>query len=155
MVAMKNSTFEKGNPMLPRLALCLPVLLAALALMGGCYSEGREGDRCDPNRTSDECGGGLVCSGYSNVAGDPGQNWLSANYPIASCPEDYCCPPDLSRATSPYCQPGCNGGAAAICATSPTTQDAACALANGTPLPSDDAAAEGAPPEGAATEAGE
>lgn len=146
---MKISTFEKGIPMLHGFGLRLAVLLGALAFFGGCYSEGREGDRCNPNRSSDECGSGLVCSGYSNVAGDPGQNWISASYPIPYCPENYCCPPDLSQATSPYCQPGCNGGAAALCAASSANVDA-CALANGTP-PSDDGAVEGS----AATEGGQ
>jgi hypothetical protein len=138
---MKTSTFEKGIPMLPRVGVYLAAVLGALVIATGC-NQSSEGDRCNPLRTSDECGGGLVCSG--NPVG------IAAANPIEFCPENYCCPPNGGASSNPNCQPGCNGGAAAICATSPTTQDAACALANGTPLPSDDAAAEGA-----ATEAGE
>jgi hypothetical protein len=129
--------------MLPRLGLCVAVLLGALALVGGCYSEGTEGDRCNPLRSSDECNSGLVCSG--NPIG------IAAANPIAFCPENYCCPPNGGASSNPNCQPGCNGGAAAICAAAPATADAACAFANGTPLPSDDAAAESA----ATPEAGE
>jgi hypothetical protein len=102
---MKISTFEKGIPMLPRLGLCLAV---ALALFGGCYAEGQEGDYCNPLRSSDECNSGLHCSG--NPIG------ISASYPIAFCPENYCCPAVPGPSDSPNCQPGCNGGAAAICA---------------------------------------
>jgi hypothetical protein len=130
---MKASAFEKGIPMLPRFGLYVVAVLGTLVLAGaGCDAwgnEGHEGDRCNPNRSSDECSSGLVCSGYSNVTGDPGQNWLSASHPIPFCPEDYCCPPDLGQATSPFCQPGCNGGAAAICAAD-STNAAACAFAS-------------------------
>jgi hypothetical protein len=118
---MKTSTFEKGIPMLRRLGLCLPVLLGALALSGGCYSEGAEGDRCDPLRSSDECNSGLHCSG--NPIG------ISAAYPIAFCPENYCCPATVTASDNPYCQPGCNGGAAAICSDDPMNA-AACAFAS-------------------------
>src|SRR5580658_8495900 len=142
-VIMKISTFEKGIPMLPRLGLGLVLLLGATGLFGGCYSEGTEGDRCNPLRSSDECNSGLVCSG--NPIG------IAAANPIAFCPENYCCPPNGGASSNPNCQPGCNGGAAAICAAAPATADAACAFANGTPLPSDDAAAESA----ATPEAGE
>jgi hypothetical protein len=146
---MKTSTFEKGIPMLPRVGACLAVFLCALAFAGTGCNQSAEGDRCNPLRTSDECGSGLVCSG--NPIG------IAAANPIAFCPENYCCPANGAASSNPNCQPGCNGGAAAICATSPTTQDAACALANGTPLPSDDAEAEGAaaPEGGGMSEAGE
>jgi hypothetical protein len=129
---MKTSTFEKGIPMLPRLGLCLAVVLGALLLNGTGCNQSAEGDRCNPLRTSDECGSGLVCSG--NPIG------ISASYPIQFCPENYCCPADLSQSTNPYCQPGCNGGAAAICAAD-GTNTGACACADaGECAPAPDAA---------------
>jgi len=148
---MKTSTFEKGIPMLPRLGLCLAVLLGGLALFGGCYSEGNEGDRCNPLRSSDECGSGLVCSG--NPIG------IAAANPIEFCPENYCCPPNGAPSSNPNCQPGCNGGASAICSADPMNADA-CAFASGDAAPSEDggtssdAAVEGGQ-EGAAPEGGE
>jgi hypothetical protein len=88
-----------------------------LVLGAGACNEGAQGDRCNPLRSSNECNGGLVCAG--NPIGQ------SAAYPIPLCPENYCCPVnvdgnvDFAHATSPYCEPGCNGGAAAICAADP------------------------------------
>ncbi len=58
--------------------------------------QGREGDRCNPNLSHDECGSGLTCQQPEN------------------CPENYCCPTS-GTSTNPLCQPGCNGGAEAIC----------------------------------------
>jgi hypothetical protein len=120
---MKTSTFEKGIPMLPRLGLCLAALLGALAVAGGCgiYSQGAEGDRCNPLRSSDECNSGLHCSGYPIG--------ISASYPITYCPENYCCPATVTASDNPYCQAGCNGGAAAICAAD-DGDAAACAFAS-------------------------
>jgi len=134
---MKTSTFEKGIPMLPRLGLCLAVALGALALVGGCYSEGAEGDRCNPLRSSDECNSGLHCSG--NPIG------ISASYPIAYCPENYCCPATVTASDNPYCQPGCNGGATAICGADPTNAGA-CAFSS--------CAADAADPENCPLDAG-
>jgi len=124
---MKISTFVKGIPMLPRLAFGLTVFLGGAALFGGCYAEAQLGDRCNPLRSSDECGSGLSCSG--NPIG------ISANHPIPYCPENYCCPINADGTvdftnTNPYCQPGCNGGAEAICVASDNAADAeACIFA--------------------------
>jgi hypothetical protein len=126
-----------------RLGLCLAVLLGALAVAGGCgiYSEGAEGDRCDPLRSSDECNSGLHCSGTPIG--------ISVSYPIAFCPENYCCPATVTANDNAYCQPGCNGGAAAICTADPTNV-AACefsscaadaAVPSSCPIESADAAA--------------
>lgn len=110
---MKTSTFKKGIPKLGRAGACLVALAGALVLGAGACNEAGQGDRCNPLRSSNECGGGLVCAG--NPIGQ------SAAYPIPYCPENYCCPVnsdgtlDYANATSPYCQPGCNGGAAALC----------------------------------------
>jgi len=139
---MKTSTFEKGIPMLPRLGLYLAVFLGALALFGGCYAEGQEGDRCNPLRSSDECASGLHCSG--NPIG------ISASYPIAFCPENYCCPAMVGPNDSPNCQNGCNGGADAICTAG--MDPGACAFATCTAeggAPGDCPVTE--PPEGGST----
>jgi|SRR5580658_7073911 hypothetical protein len=125
---MKTSTFVKGIPMLPRVGACLVALAGALILGDAGCNEAAQGDRCNPLRSSNECGGGLVCAG--NPIG------MSAASPIPFCPENYCCPAnadgtvDFASATSPYCQPGCNGGAAAICAADNSAPDAeACEVA--------------------------
>jgi hypothetical protein len=119
---MKTSAFVKGIPMLPRLGVGLAVFLGGVALYGGCYAQSQEGDRCNPLRSSDECSSGLHCSG--NPIG------ISENHTIPYCPENYCCPinadgtVDFATATSPYCQPGCNGGAEAICLAEDNAADA-------------------------------
>jgi len=118
---MKTSAFVKGTPMLRRLAFGLAMALGGAALFGGCYDQAQLGDRCNPLRSSDECGSGLHCSG--NPIG------ISANYPIPYCPENYCCPinPDGTvdfTNTNPFCQPGCNGGAEAICIANDNAADA-------------------------------
>src|SRR5215468_4266169 len=80
--------------------------LATAVLLGtaahGC-NQGREGDRCNPALTSvngvneDECGNGLSCQ-----------------QPV-DCPENYCCPVN-GPSMNPFCQKGCSGGQASICA---------------------------------------
>jgi hypothetical protein len=69
-----------------------------LTLLVAC-AIGRDGERCNPYLTHDECGPGLACT-----------------QPV-DCPESYCCPAsDPSSSTSAYCQRGCNGGQASMCA---------------------------------------
>jgi len=173
---MNTSTFEKRIPKLGRVGACLVALAAALVLGAGACNEGGQGDRCNPLRSSNECGGGLVCAG--NPIGQ------SSAHPIPFCPENYCCPAnadgtvDYAAASSPYCQPGCNGGAAAICAAGGGQADAeACEIAaclgdasdpsscvgeGGAPesdasddaSPATDAAPEGSTPEAGPSEAG-
>jgi hypothetical protein len=125
---MKTSTFENKLPKLGRVGACLVALAAALVLGAGACNEAGQGDRCNPLRSSNECGSGLVCAG--NPIGQ------SSAHPIPFCPENYCCPAnadgtvDYASASSPYCQPGCNGGAAAICAAGGGEADAeACEVA--------------------------
>jgi hypothetical protein len=135
---MKTSMFEKGISMLPR-ACVLGVLWTVLSL-GGAGCEGgffnvnlSEGERCNPLDSHNECSNGLVCTGQGS----------SPSVPF--CPENYCCSVDGNgniNSSNPNCQPGCNGGAAAMCAAN--KDPGACALANGT-----------APPEAGATEGGE
>jgi hypothetical protein len=104
-------------------------LLAAAVLLGtvahGC-NQGREGDRCNPNllpeagftygENEDECGTGLSCQ-----------------QPV-DCPENYCCPTS-GPSTNPFCQPGCNGGQASICAAG---GDADCSQLEGGPAEGSD-----------------
>ena len=85
--------------------------LAAAAL--GCQ-QGEEGDYCNPDLSHNECNQGLSCQ-------QP-----------ALCPESYCCPDPVTPESNAFCQTGCNGGAAAICAANNATPaeadeiDAAC-----------------------------
>jgi hypothetical protein len=92
--------------------------------MGGFNNENlSEGDRCNPLDSHNECSSGMVCTGQGSSPTLP------------SCPENYCCSVDSNgniKSTNPNCQPGCNGGAASICAAN--MDPAACALANGTTL---------------------
>jgi hypothetical protein len=119
---MKTFIFEKRNPMLARVGACLLALAGGLALGAGGCNEAGLGDRCNPLRSSNECGSGLVCAG--NAIGQ------SASYVIPYCPENYCCPLNadgtlnLTNPGNPYCQPGCNGGAAALCAAGPADAEA-------------------------------
>jgi len=156
--------------MLRRFGACFVALAGAAILGMGACNEGGQGDRCNPLRSSNECGGGLVCAG--NPIGQ------STAYAIPFCPENYCCPLnadgmlDYASASSPYCQPGCNGGAASECAVSTSPADAeACAVAacladaadpttcvaeseGGAVEPVADAAPSDATPEAAVSEAG-
>jgi hypothetical protein len=111
---MDMNTTESPNKMsiFARLGskLSLLSLGVALALAGLGCNEGAEGDRCNPDLSHDECNSGLVCTPATDL-----------------CPENYCCPAD-GKSDNPYCQPGCNGGAAAICIADPMS-DAACKFA--------------------------
>jgi hypothetical protein len=76
--------------MRPTLVLWITALLSCSVL--GC-AEGGEGDRCNPLLSHDECGGqALVCSGPSTPYPLPG-----------ACVENYCCPKDPSKSSSPSC----------------------------------------------------
>ena len=125
---MKTSTSEKRIQRLGRWGAGVLAVAGALVLGAGGCNEAGQGDRCNPLRSSNECGSGLVCAG--NPIGQ------SAAYPIAFCPENYCCPVDsagnvdFANASSPFCQPGCNGGAASLCAAAGGEADAeACEVA--------------------------
>jgi hypothetical protein len=126
---MKTSMFEKGIPMVPRACVVFGLLFAGLLVaaagcIGGFTNDNlSEGDRCNPLDSHNECGSGLVCTGQASSPAIP------------SCPENYCCSVNGNgtiNSTHPNCQPGCNGGAASICAAN--MDPAACALA-GMPLP--------------------
>jgi hypothetical protein len=84
-------------------SLILRTLIGVFALAAGSAivatgcDTGNEGQRCNPSLSHDECGGGLSCQQPTD------------------CPENYCCPTS-GTSTNPYCQPGCAGGQASICA---------------------------------------
>jgi hypothetical protein len=80
-------------------AKCLSGLAASLVLAALACNQGSEGDRCNPISAAnghDECGSGLQCTTPTD------------------CPESYCCPTN-GQSSNPFCQPGCNGGAASAC----------------------------------------
>jgi hypothetical protein len=123
---MKTSMLQKGIPMLQGVRARVGLFLAVLAL-GGAACIGQEnvseGDRCNPLASSNTCASGLVCTGQGS----------SPSIPF--CPENYCCSVDGSgnlNSSNPNCQPGCNGGAAAICTA--TMDPGACALSMGASL---------------------
>lgn len=85
------------NTTLSRISIALFCLgTVAVFGAGGCRI-GKEGERCNPSLSHDECGSGLACT-----------------QPV-DCPENYCCPTS-GTSSSDYCQPGCAGGQASICA---------------------------------------
>jgi hypothetical protein len=84
------------SPLISRIGTVVIGLVSAVALATGC-NQGAEGDRCNPDLSHDECGGGLQCTQPKD------------------CPENYCCPAN-GTSSNPYCQPGCAGGQASICA---------------------------------------
>jgi hypothetical protein len=106
-----------------RIGIALAFLAGALALGGGggC-NVGNEGERCNPSLSHDECGGGLSCQQPKD------------------CPESYCCPTS-STSSNAFCQTGCNGGQASICAAG---GDADCPSEGGDDA-SDDAPVEASP----------
>ncbi len=125
---MKTTALVSKMSILTRLLCELSVLGVAFTLAAvtlGC-NEGQEGDRCNPDLSHNECSSGLTCTAATNI-----------------CPENYCCPTS-GVSSNPNCQPGCNGGAAAICLADPTASyacEVADAQANGAPIPPE-------PPEG-------
>lgn len=76
-----------------KLSLAVFVPLAFLVVTNGCDG-GREGERCNPDLSHDECDDGLTCQQPS------------------TCVENYCCPTPASGSSNPYCNgKGCpNGG---------------------------------------------
>ena len=110
-----------------RIGAALVALTLALVGGGGC-NVGNEGERCNPNLSHDECNAGLTCQRPLN------------------CPENYCCPTS-GTSSNAYCQAGCNGGQASICAAG---GDAECSELDDGGDASDDAPAEATPPDGGA-----
>jgi len=151
---MKTSTFEKRIPMLRRACVLAVLLLSGLTYTPGCgfiggFSDENtpEGDRCNPYTSHNPCKQGAFCSGYPPSAPDQFQPFIL----IPFCPEDYCCSATAAAdgtltitSFDPNCQPGCNGGAAAMC--SATMDPGACLFADGGTLAASLAADNGSPP---------
>ncbi len=67
-----------------RTVLLILAIAGAIALLPACDG-GREGDRCNPNLSHDDCSDGLSC------------------ITPATCVENYCCPSNPTKSTSQYC----------------------------------------------------
>jgi hypothetical protein len=150
---MKTSRFAKEIPMFSRACTLVGALFAVLSLagagcIGGLSDTGvSEGHRCNPLDSHNECSSGLVCTGQQQSPAIP------------FCPENYCCSVDSSgnlNSSNVWCQPGCNGGAAAICTA--TMDPGACALSDGGSLAAamalDEDAGAAAPPPATTDDAG-
>jgi hypothetical protein len=145
--------------------------IAAAGCTGGWdYGNVPEGDRCNPYDSHNECGSGLQCTvsswqvanqggtsyqGTPEIALGPGAGTDNAgNYNVLEfCPENYCCPVDsngdLTTSGNANCQPGCNGGAASICAAIGNSTDpyaGVCDFVNSGVLPTPDAGPEASTP---------
>jgi hypothetical protein len=68
-----------------RAARALAFAITALALAGLACDGGREGDRCVPDLSHNDCNDGLTCVTPS------------------TCVENYCCPTPASASNNPYC----------------------------------------------------
>ncbi len=79
-------------------------LALAMLVANGCDG-GREGERCNPLLSHDDCNGGLVCT-------QP-----------ATCAESYCCPANGSS-TNPFCNGSACPPAPDAGSASPTPADA-------------------------------
>lgn len=113
-------------------------VLAPAGCKGGWdYGDVSEGDRCNPYDAHNECGSGLQCTVSSwqvanqgtiantgtlvlSLQPGAGTDNTGAFNVLPFCPENYCCPVDSNgvltgTSGNPNCQPGCNGGAAALC----------------------------------------
>jgi hypothetical protein len=138
------------------------VAMAPAGCIGGWdYSNVPEGDRCNPYDSHNECAGSDVCTVSAWQVANQGLEtpqgntalFLAAgagidsagNYTVLQfCPENYCCPVDSngdllpSGNGNPNCQPGCNGGAAAICTAQgdTTPYGGVCEFADSGVLPS-------------------
>jgi hypothetical protein len=127
----KKETLSTGALAIAGVLLAL-LFAMATGCIGGFTADGvPEGDRCNPLDSHNECASGLVCTGQGPSPAVP------------YCPENYCCSVDNNgnlNSTNANCQPGCNGGAAAIC--NATKDPSACAVAAGMPPPAPDAGTE-------------
>jgi len=137
--------------------------LASAACTGGwTYDNVPEGNRCNPYDIHNECSSGLQCTVSAwQVANQSGTSYQgtpdlalgvgagtdnAGNYNVlAFCPENYCCPVDsngaLTTSSNAYCQPGCAGGAVALCSSTGDTPPytGVCAFLDSGVLPSPDA----------------
>ncbi|MDP9149129.1 MAG: hypothetical protein M3O36_04190 [Myxococcota bacterium] len=114
-IGMNTLSLRNRCRLLPKLGSALLLLAGLTVTETGCDG-GREGDRCNPVLTHNDCNDGLVC-------GQP-----------ATCAEAYCCPVNASSSSNPYC----NGQACPQPDTGAPSPD--------TGAPGDDGSAESATP---------
>jgi hypothetical protein len=139
-LANKMSVFSRFGSGFSLVGVALGLALTGL----GC-SEAQEGDRCNPDLSHNDCNSGLICTVASQGPPTTGEQFS----PNAPCAETYCCPAS-GDSTNPNCQPGCNGGAASICAADPSLSyvcAVAEALEGGEPLPAFDSGVPDAEPD--------
>jgi len=82
---MNRSVFATRGWAPGRASVLLSALgMAAMIAATGC-DQGKEGDRCNPDLSHDECNSGLTCQQPS------------------TCAENYCCPTPASGSDNAYC----------------------------------------------------
>jgi len=81
---MKTASTETRVALFARAPLLLAIASALVVLLNGCDG-GREGERCNPALSHNDCDDGLTCQQPS------------------TCAENYCCPVDPSKSFNPYC----------------------------------------------------
>jgi hypothetical protein len=124
----RKTSFRSGHGLLLAGTLAAATFVAVACNEGGFTDDNvPEGDRCNPLASHNECSSGLVCTQASKP---DGTGFGQGSGPILPfCPENYCCSVDSMgniNSSNPNCQPGCNGGAAAICTAA--AGSAACAF---------------------------
>jgi hypothetical protein len=102
IASYKPPKLENRMSIIVRAGLMLAVPLAVLVLASTGCDGGREGDRCNPDLSHNDCNDGLTCIVPS------------------TCVENYCCPTPASASTNPYC----NGMACPMAAASTSGPDA-------------------------------
>jgi hypothetical protein len=81
---MSSNTRTDRVSLLARAVALVALGSILVPLANGCDG-GREGERCNPALSHNDCDDGLTCQ-------QP-----------ATCAENYCCPSDPTKSTSPYC----------------------------------------------------
>jgi len=113
----RKTSFRSGYAWLFAGTLAAVTLVVVACNEGGFTDDNvPEGDRCNPLASHNECSSGLVCTQASKPDGTGFGQGTGPILPF--CPENYCCSVDSNgniNSSNPNCQPGCNGGAAAIC----------------------------------------
>jgi hypothetical protein len=112
-----KKSFRSGHALGVAGALAAATFVVVACNEGGFTDDNvPEGDRCNPLASHNECSSGLVCT---QATKPDGTGFGQGSGPIIPfCPENYCCSVDSNgniNSSNPNCQPGCNGGAAAIC----------------------------------------
>jgi len=80
-----KSTFIGNRISLAARAASFVALAGMIVALGNGCDGGREGERCNPALSHNDCDNGLTCQQPS------------------TCAENYCCPADPTTSTNPYC----------------------------------------------------